>query len=170
MKKIVFILLIIPTLSYSQKIAQDEIDKFTKSHVIKTSEVTLKAGLNTGFGVYFRSDDSTIFVVFDGYGKGASVIGKDDKIILLFENDSTLTETSTGIQDYSTVETSLGQMKKYHHQYNFTKEDLQLVKSFKLKAIRIYEVDAYENIDIPTGKQDQMKKLAQVFYNQFYKN
>lgn len=143
----------------AQRIKVNEIDKFTKERRIETSFSWLKRGIGCGIGFYFRSVDDTRFMTASGYNCGADVIGARDEIIFLLDNDSTISLTPTSIQGYNVGSSG----NTYTHQYNVTLEQIKLLSKHKIKSIRKYGHDSYEDISIPKGNQSDIMDNATVY-------
>lgn len=159
------ILLVVVTLIYSttfsQKITQDEIDKFTKQRRIETSSEKFKNHIGGAVGAYIRSVDSTCFIVLKGFGSYADVIGTDDRLIFLLDNDETVSAYSTTIQSY---EIGYGKSpKSFSHQYRIDKAGIEELSQHNLKSIRRYGSSGYMDIDISEKKNDEFKKVAALF-------
>jgi hypothetical protein len=153
--RLLTLLLLLPCLSFAQKLKVHEIDKFTNQKRLETERVWL-IHFSDGLSISFRSVDSTCFVKFYGYGKGTNVIGEDDKLIFLLDDGTTLSVFPTGLQDYDVnVGTST-----YNHQYSISIADLALLSKHNIKSIRKYTSRGYSDFSIPEKKQDEPKKLA----------
>jgi len=160
MKRFAIILLAsLPIFVYSQKIRQDEIDKFTKQRRVETSYCSLKEGLGCGLYVYLRSVDTTYFLNIGGHGCAVGIIGTNDHAMFLLENDSTVYVHSTGVQSYDSGEYG----KSYRHQYYITLDGLRLLANNKLKSVRRYYAENYADIDIPDKKSDALMKQCALF-------
>lgn len=160
---IVFGFILASISSFSQKIEVNEIDKFTKQRRVETNGETLTSGLGSGLSVKLRAVDNTCFITLKGYGKGADVIGRNDKVILLFSNDSTISGFSTGIQDYKIEQTQFGSVKSFSHQYEIPISELAKASKLELKSIRKYGTDTYVDIDIPSRNKEKLAKLSGLF-------
>jgi hypothetical protein len=158
--KLFLLLLLFPAIAFSQKLKVNEIDKFTKQRRLETERVWLKNRSGDGVAVSFRSADTTCFITFYGYGRAAGVIGDGDKMIMLLDNDSTVTVYSTGIQTY---DIRVGGTSTYNHQYSIEKDDLNKLSTHNVKSLRKYLSDGYVDIDIPEKHQDEIKELAILF-------
>jgi hypothetical protein len=143
----------------AQKIKKSEVDKFTKQKRIETTDVSLKAGLYESMITHIRSVDSTCFMIFAGTGNEAQVIGDDDKLIMLLDNDSTITALSTGIQDYNIYTNH----RTYSHQYEIALDDIETISSHDVKSIRKYTAKGYVDFDVPEKKKAELKQLCLVF-------
>ena len=109
---------LIPSLSFGQKLIQNETDKFNKAHRLKTSNIRLKPGMisyirTLTISAQTEPDATYYYIIFFGTTPAPDVIGSDDKLIFLLENDTTITVYSTGIQG---TEYRSG-VRMYNHQY-----------------------------------------------------
>jgi len=162
MKYFLFIALTIFSLeSYSQKVIENEIDKFTKQHRVRTDRILVKGGFSTNMFIGFRSVDTTCFLIVSGNGDGADVIGDKEEIILLLDNDSTITAYSTGIQDY-TIQTGVS-TNTYIHQYSISVNSIRAISKSKLKSIRKYGSGHYNDFDIKGKNSGKLAEEARIF-------
>lgn len=147
----------------AQKVVKNETDKFTKQHRVSTDMVVLKSGFGTFLNVRLRSVDSSYFIIVGGGGQGADVIGSDDQIIFLLDNDSTITAYSTGIQSYDVSVSSGITHKKYSHQYRLTKNDILILSAHEVKSVRKYGSKYYNDIDIKGKNAGKLAELSKEF-------
>ena len=159
MKKIVLILLLIPSIAFCQKIKVNEVDKFIKQRRIETTSSVLKNGSNIGLSITLKAVGSNYFVLLTGHGTGAGTVGEDDQVIFLLDNDSTVTVQSIGIQSYEIIK----EQNTYRHQYKISLPGLEALSKHKLKSLRKYDFKGYTNFDILSKKQDELKNLSTVF-------
>lgn len=156
MKTLILLVLLLPTVSNSQKLKVNEVDKFTKKKTLKTNDGTLKMGFSEVLTFNIRTVDSTVFIMFLGAGPGAEVIGAEDNVILLLNDQSTITLKSTGIQTYIPERTQ----NKFHHQYYSSIGDLKKLKESKVLSVRKYTPKGYNDMDVPEKNQDVLSKYA----------
>jgi hypothetical protein len=160
MKMTLIIALTALTLSASaQKIKKSEIDKFTKEKRIETSDVILKLGMSQSMGARIRSVGNSYFIIFSGTGPGSGVIGSDDTMLFLLDNDSTITVKSTGIQDYQIYKYN----SSYSHQYSIDPSQIQTISQHRVKSLRKYTAKGYIDFDLPEKKQGELEELCKVF-------
>ena len=87
MKILATVLSLVITLAvYAQEI-EIKVDKFTGQKRVQTGYETLKKGMLDYVAVRLRSVDSTYFLTMKGAGWGVGVIGSDDQLIFLLENE-----------------------------------------------------------------------------------
>jgi len=98
--KYLFLGLILPFNSIAQQIAVNEIDRFTKQRIIKTSVVPLTSTSTEELTLQLRAEGTKLYVLLTGHGRGATTIGVDDKALFLLANDSVLSVQSTGVQSF----------------------------------------------------------------------
>ena len=169
MKKILLLFLLLPVFCIAQKIkVESEVDKFTKKIRIQTSPATIKSELSAWMEAYYRSAGDSYFITFHGAGDGVGVIGSYDKIILLLDNDSTVSLTSTGIQSYDIGYGS--KSSSYKHQYYVYYSDLVKISQHNLKSVRKYYSDYYADIDVKEKRKENLKLLTVAFLNELNKN
>jgi hypothetical protein len=166
MKKLLLLILIIPTLCYSQKIARNEIDKFTKQHIIETEPVLIKSTGNKAMGAWFRCAGDSYYALFNGIGEAVGTIGPTSQIILLMENDSTVVLKSTGIQ---TVKNNGPRDFYQDHEYKIAAEDLYQLSVHSLKAVRRYTSEGYTDVEVPAKTKDRLRDLAFLFLKELGK-
>lgn len=156
MKQLLLFTLLIPSIGFGQKLIVNETDKFNKSHKLKTSDVKLKYGLHA----YMRSagypDTTYYFIILHGFGRGADVIGENEKAIFLLDDDTTITVYSTGFQSYEISKYD----NRFNHQYQAVKSDIEALASKTVKSIRKYGSDHYNDFDLLKSNSDDLKKLA----------
>jgi hypothetical protein len=167
MKYILFSLFLVSNICYCQKIVQNEVDKFNKSHRLKTSDVKLKYGLHAHFRTVSTSEDSENFcyVTLWGFGKGADVIGDKEKAVFLLDNDSTITAYSTEMQSYEISRYD----NRFYHQYNISEDDLRVLGGHMVKSIRKYGVGGYVDYDIIEGSSKDFKRAAELILKELDK-
>jgi hypothetical protein len=158
MRKIVIILAFVFSVlaASSQKLKVNEYDKFTKQKRLQTELVALKGKLSEGISIYLRTVDSSFFVYLEGYGSGVGVIGLDEKVIFLLDDQSTVTIYSIGIQSYEVTRNG----NYYEHQYRTSRSDIETLSKHKVTSIRKYSTKDYADIDIPEKNQDKVMKLV----------
>jgi hypothetical protein len=155
------VLTILSQTSYSQKVIENEIDKFTKQHRVRTDRILVRGGFSTNMFIGFRAVDTTCFLVVSGNGDGADVIGDKEQFILLFDNDSTIAAYSTGIQNY-TIQSGVSS-NTYIHQYSISINDIRKISKNKLKSIRKYGSGHYSDFDIKSKNSEKLAEEARVF-------
>ncbi len=100
MKCFIFFIFLLPLISFSQKIKVNEYDKFLKKRRVESFPLTIKTDPRMKMAISFGSVGSSLYLQLNGSGLGASVIGEDDQLILLLDNDSTIIVKSKGLQTY----------------------------------------------------------------------
>jgi hypothetical protein len=167
MKYILIGLFLIPTICYCQKIVQNEKDKFNKGHRLKTSDVKLKYGLHSYLRTVSFEDPKLnyCYLTLFGFGKGAQVIGEDEKAVFLLDNDSTITVYSTGLQSYEISKYD----NRFTHQYKMEESDLSAFAEHNIKSIRKYGTDSYVDFDIIESNAKDFKKAAQLILKELEK-
>ena len=168
----IILILLISIKSIGQKITKNELDKFTNYKRIETDKVAIY-GSNMSFTpnkimISYRSADKSNFIKFIGYNTAAGVIGKDDEIILLLEDGKKVILKSTGIQSYDLIGTP--SVKSYSHQYSIENGDIEILSKQKVKSIRIFYDNQYEDIDIKDSLSKNILDLSKVFLNEISKN
>ncbi|MFN2438338.1 MAG: energy transducer TonB [Chitinophagaceae bacterium] len=113
--------------------------------------------------ISFGSLDSSFYLQLTGSGLGANVLGEDDQLILLLENDSTITLKSTGLQTYDVSKIP----NTYKHEYTFSLADLEKLSQHDLRALRKYRAQDFDDVYIPKENYDKIKKLSSLFIEEF---
>ncbi len=162
MKFIVFILFL-PLISFSQKIKVNEYDKFLKKRRVESIPLTIKTEPKIKMAISFGSIGTSFYLQLSGAGLGATVIGEEDQLILLLDNDSTITLKSKGLQTYDVSATP----NTYKHEYVFTLTDLEKLSRHNLRALRKYHSNDFEDVYIPKENYDKVKKLSTLFIEEF---
>lgn len=168
---ITFFLILISNYSSGQKIEKIEVDKFTNEKKILTDNVTIYGSAMALYPnvikCYYRSVDTSAFIIFDGLNTAAGVIGEHDQVIFLLADKSTVYITSTGLQSYEIVGSS--SVYRYHHQYSISQNSLQKLSSQPITSIRFYYDSKYHDVDIKEKRSKEFQKLSQLFYNELKK-
>lgn len=152
-------LLFFPIALQAQKIKINEIDKFTKKKVIETSDVILKRTMTGAIGCKIRKVDSITTILFQAGNIAIGTIGINDKAILLFQDESTTEIVSPSIQSYDIGDYG---NKFIKHMYIVSDSSFSVIKEKKIKSIRFYLNDGYQDVDIPEKNSDNLSKLAKL--------
>jgi TonB family protein len=163
MKCVIVFLFFLPLISFSQKIKVNEYDKFLKKRKIESFPLTIKTDPKIKMAISFGAIDSSLYLQLNGAGLGANVIGEDDLLILLLDNDSTINIKSKGLQTYDVSKTP----NTYKHEYVLTLEDLEKLSRYNMQALRKYHANEFEDIYIPKENFDKVKKLSALFIEEF---
>jgi hypothetical protein len=134
---------------FSQKMKlHKEIDKFTGKYRVETTPITMYqwVTVSSAINVKLRSNDTLYFIHFMG-STSTGIIDEDDPLILLLDDKSTITIYPTSFQSYD-VET--GGNTFYNHQYNISKDQLQILSTKKVISFRRYFNDHYSDFDVKT--------------------
>jgi len=151
----------------AQKFEKNETDKFTNAKRLTTSNVRLKTGMLAFLTTYTEDEFTFYYITLFGSVPEARVIGTDERVIFLLDNDSTVTGYSTGIQSYDIGMGTHGKM--YRHQYKLQESDIKLLAEHDIKSIRKYGGDIYADVDIPEKNQGDIKKLAKMVLQELSK-
>jgi len=163
--KYLFLILFLPFSSMAQKIAVNEIDRFTKQRIIETSPVPLKSSATEELALQLRSEGTEIYIVLSGYGGGASTLGEDDKALLLLSNDSVLAIQPIGIQSFQVDKDK----SIFKHHYTLSPSLLEQLTRFPVQGIRTYNYKGYQDFDIVNAQADELKKSSFLFYSTLVK-
>jgi hypothetical protein len=169
--------------SYSQNIIENETDKLTKQHMVRTDSLLLKGGFSTNIFIEFRAVDTTCFLIVSGNGKGADLIADKEEIIFFLDNDSTVSAYSTGIQYYKESGVSSNSSShqyhstdiqdyhiesgdpgnSYRHQYLISINAIKALSHSKLRLIRKYGSKHYNDFDIRAKNSKRLSNLCKIF-------
>ncbi len=166
-----FLFAVFYCLSFSQSL-DVEIDKFTKQKRITYDKTYYRlfnlAKLENPCWLSLRSVDTSIFIKFIGT-LDAGVVGEDDPVILLFEDDTTTKLYPTHTQSYEVNVTSYGTSKHYEHQYRLSNEQLSLLCNKKLESVRRYYNDVYVDEDVSKKTKIMLINYFRTFALEFRK-
>ena len=153
---------------YAQRIKKKEIDKFTKSEIIETSNESLYSVNFMGTG-WCNKFEFCIRRVDGKYAMPASILMSDivkytenDGITLLLENDEVVilktNYTGVGAEPFA---------KGYwfNTSFSLTDEDVEKLKSEKVVSIRINYMGGNYDKDLKGGKQSLIMKSLKLFDN-----
>lgn len=161
--KVIILLLLFPVNVYSQKI-KTEIDKFTNEKRIETGWSSIRPTLSAPLSIKIRSvGKESVFITLAGANYGANVIGNDATAMFLLDDKTTITITSTGIQDYEIGEYG----KSYQHQYRITVSDLKLLSVHIITSIRKSDSETYHDFDIEKKNGEKFRQLVIKFLKEF---
>ncbi|HZH63474.1 MAG TPA: hypothetical protein VEY10_01195 [Flavisolibacter sp.] len=153
------VLLLLPLLLPAQKLKGISYNQ-SKQKVIETYAVSIKEAKSVVTTLRLRSVGRSLFAYVAGQGLGVSNITGQDKIILHFENDSTVTLPSTGRQGFWYRDKALN---AYQHRYAISRDDLELLSQYKLTAVQKSAGEDYAYISIPARYQERAKRLSSLF-------
>jgi len=151
--------------SLSQKIKSSKYDPFLKVHRIETNYVAIKQGLSNGLSIGYRSVDSTIFLILAGYGKATGVVGTDDRLIFLLQDESTIDAFSKGIQSYKVNQ----YQNTFIHEYRISLDNVAKLKTSKIIGLRKYNSDGYVDTEISSNNSKDINSISEVFHAEYLK-
>lgn len=159
MRYLFTVLLLLPLLAPAQKLKGVSYNK-SKQKVIETFGLSVKESNSAVTTLKLKSVGAGLYAYLAGYGLGVSNINAQDQAVLLLENDSAITLTSTGKQSYWFRDKGLN---SYQHRYYINRNDLEALSQYKLKGIRKSAGEDYTYISIPARYQERTKKLSKLF-------
>ena len=154
------LVLILPLLGISQGVKTNLFDQFLKKQRIETEPVVV-SGLsgNNRLSIHFSAIASSLYLNLSGAGWGASTIDRDNELVLLFSNDSSLSLRSAALQSFEP-----GAMQNiYHHQYAVNFKDLDLLSRYDMVGLRKYSFTSYSDLSLPKENAGEIRKLSAVF-------
>lgn len=147
----------------AQKVVINEIDKFTKERHIETNFANVRQQFTCVMQFKLRASGDYLFFTVRGSNCGAGVIGDDDYILLLMDDESTVRLKSTGIQSYQITDSGFGIDKPYTHQYYISQSDMDAIKSHTVKSLRISYDDVFQDFEVNKHGQENIKELFNNF-------
>lgn len=149
MKTLLFILLLFPVFSFSQKDCKYDIntfDQFIKIHKVEKS-VKISSHYDGLIELNFCKYDSSIFFRLHAIEDNPIAIGKYDALIFLLSDNSTVKAFPDQIYscDISTVSGTITMDATYYFE---NKNDFEQLKKNKVKSIRIYYNSVYSDYKI----------------------
>ena len=170
MKK-AFLLLIVVVLTsvcFAQKIKVNEVDKFTKKHMIETSfEKIVSDGnimgstggrLMKNIWVAFEAIDSTTYLRIKWCTNSVLALSEDAKVMLLDKDGNTYTFKNTSFSVSGNGEGTVGMFGSALPGLNlYLYGDASKLEGKEINAIRFYTTDGYMDFDIK--KQDIISEL-----------
>ncbi|HET7896170.1 MAG TPA: hypothetical protein VFL47_00825, partial [Flavisolibacter sp.] len=135
-------------------------DKFLKKQRIETEPVVV-AGLesNNRLSLDFSAVASSLYLNLSGAGWGASTVDRDNQLVLLFANDSSVSLKAAALQSFEPGPAQ----NIYHHQYSLTMQDLNRLSRYDLVGLRKYSFDASSEIRLPKENQGSIRRLSALF-------
>jgi TonB family protein len=167
MKPLFLLLILIPALSMSQKLKVNEYDKFTKERRLEMEPIQILASEKASINLTFSALGTGLYVQFSGYGWAATNIDPGEKTIFLFSNDSTVTVSSTALQTYEMVLSSL--RNTYKHTYFITEAALRSLSENTVTGIRKYGSNEFFDMKVSNDKAEKIKKASALFIEELKK-
>lgn len=137
---------------HAQKVVSNEIDKFTGAKKITTNYVLLGGSTQAKLA----TSNDKVYLILNGVGGG--VVGTDDKLIFLLADGNKAVAYSVDIQ----TATYSGSMTTFAFQYKISQEDLSLLQSKQVTAVRKYLTDGYTDIEVKPKNAQKFQKLCQL--------
>jgi TonB family protein len=166
MRRIINILIFLPLIAAGQKIRINEFDKFIKQRRIESFPLTLASAAQVKMAVSFSSVGPSLYMQLTGTGLGANRIEAEDKVILLLDNDSTITIKSKGYQGFDIG----ANYYSYKHHYIISYSDLVRLAKSRLQALRKYRAEEFDDVHITKEVSSQFKKLCSLFVDELNKS
>jgi TonB family protein len=166
MKCILSILLFLPFATLAQKIRINEFDKFIKQQRIESVPLAISTASHMKMSVAFSAIGPKLYIQLIGAGLGANRIDKEDRVIFLMDNDSTIIVRSKGYQGFDIGTTT----STYKHHYILTLSDLEKLSQYNLHALRKYHSEDYDDVSVPKEVSIQFKQLCALFMAELSKS
>lgn len=156
------LLLVITVQLQAQKIKTDETDKFTKERRVETDYFKVFGNMKTGLYTQVWSIDNRCYMSVGAYGYGSPVIGSNDKLMILTNNDSTVVCQSPEIQTGNLNGT-------FNFKYRISLNDIRYLSLYQIKAIRIEGTRGNIDMDIPEKHRPKLQALFEVWIKTYNK-
>ena len=152
--------LLLPASLLAQKIKLNQYDKFVQQRRVESYPLPVVDNKTTKTALAFSATGANYTVQLSGSGTGTNIIGEEDKIIFLLDNDSTITAKSTGTQTYDVTKIP----STYRHDYTLSPTDLEVLSRRQVQAIRkYYQGRYYDDIFLPKGAGAKVQSLSRLF-------
>lgn len=161
MKKVLLLILLIPSMCFAQKLTKNEVDEFTGQSLKKTSIEVFSSTLKNHVAYQFSQVNNTkwfrLKMIIPSSGGSVFSISKDNKIIFKLNNGEFLTlychEYTTTCKGCA-VEGLVGSDAwGIDAPYHITDEQLEQLKNNPPVKIRVYTNDGYVEEDIKEKNQ-----------------
>jgi hypothetical protein len=159
MKKLIFVLALLPAAVYGQcDFAVNKTDDFTNAKVRETELVLLYKDMVSGAskGFYIGQVNSAYYVKMRSSFAGTAVVGHDGELMFKLANDSVV---SLKAMDIYAADVS-GTLSVLNAKYSITKEQLELLSKFGIKKFRYTTSDGYAEEDVKEKWQVRLMEPA----------
>lgn len=163
MKLLMFLVAVVPFVSFAQTVKVNEYDKFTKQRRIELQPIRIYSAGSGNVSLGFNSFGSALNVQLKGVGWGASAIDEGQKLVFLFSNDSTVAVTSTAVQ---TAEVNDAYQLAYSHNYFARMSDIRLLSEYDVVGIRKYGLGDHADLKVSRENSQKIKALSKLFLSE----
>ena len=153
----------LPLFSEAQKLKRSEYDAAKKIWRIETQPVNLKSATGSKTDAALSAAGTVYSLWLSGSGTGANTVIAGDALILLLDDDSTVTVKSPAVQN---VERS---SNSYNHEYRVSQEDLEVLSRHDLRALRKYSAEGYSDVYLEKEATGRLKELSTAFLSELKK-
>jgi hypothetical protein len=160
-----FIVLFIPSVSFSQSIKHSNYNGFTGEYTIETSIASLKQGFSTGFGISYRAIKNALYLTFIGYGKNNTVVKEDERIQFVLKNGD-IVDLDARVQ-LPANESSVKNV--YIHYYYLSNRKLEQMKSSPVLLLRVYSKTSVNDIAVKKKGAEELMELSELFWQELRK-
>jgi hypothetical protein len=168
MKKNTWLLLVLclPLLGITQGVKTNHFDKFLKKQRIEMEPVVF-TGLpeNSRLSLDFTAISSDLFLSLHGVGWGASTVDKENELVLLFSNDSSISIKAAALQSFEPGLTE----HAYRHHYILNFKHLEALRNFDLVSLRKYSFNTYSDLALPAENREAIKTMSTMFLQELQK-
>lgn len=171
MKRILILLFLLPTSTFAQRIVEDKIDEFTKSHKVYTSWERLLYNFDGNSFYRFRKIDSLILFDFK-YQKNGNVqsIPTNASFYFKLSNDSIIElkciEGVVSGKGDGAIGISGSGMYGLNAKYKITRNEIEKLKIADLSKVRFYLRDSYIEFEV-NKKYSTIFKAALILLNEW---
>ena len=170
MKKIIFsILLFGNTLfGFSQKIAENYTDEFTKKTIVRTDWEKISATTSLYLNVRICKVNDTNYLELKFFSKGVSSIDKDDNISFMFNDGEIINLNSTEYKLANYGDGSIGLIGSAALGFDITclisESNIAKFKTNLVKKIRINKSEGYSESEMKPKNSEKLKKTFEIMY------
>ena len=161
---LLFLLFFFSVSAQAQKLKQNDYDGAKKQWHIETFSINMKTASSGKMDAALVSTETAPLVLrLTGSGTGAGTVIAGDNLILLLDDDSTVTATSPTVQDVPRGSTA------YSYDYVLQPADLEVLSRHNLQAVRRYSSEGYEDVFIEEKNTAKLKEAGALFLEELQK-
>lgn len=153
---------------YSQKIAENYTDEFTKNTIVKTDWEKISATASLYLNVRICKVNDTNYIELKFFPKGVSSIDKDDDISFMFDDGEIINLNSTEYKLANYGDGSIGLIGSGALGFDITclisEINIAKFKTKIVKKIRINKSEGYAESEIKQKNSEKLKKIFELMY------
>jgi hypothetical protein len=168
MRNIIFALLFFMPSLASAQLKKNDVDPYTKKEIKETKKVILQSRMSKTLSASVGSVNGNTYI--DCYISTNDIfsIKEGDRLIFLFDNDSTLTlyANSTDVASSTYISTLNMTVWKTEMRYKISQEEMEMISRNDIKGVRVYMFKEYLNFnDIKQSKSTKFKNLLDLVHS-----